>query len=326
MSSELELAGVDGTTPLGFLAAIGLLRVLSETTPASRLAWRYRGTWVPVMYGTAHSKDLAGLILKDAHSPSIQAILSLRYPKVEKGGIKTFSGLHPPVGLLRAWLHRAIKEKDLNQLSMIAGLMCETAADEIDKDKRPLPSDIETGCDIDYGRQDALARAANQTSFDFTSKNQQFLDQLRVIVKSVTRDHICSDLFTGTGGISIDRTMGWDSREDRPGALFPSSECRRLPVHEWLAFRALSFFPVFGSGDVAKTTACDGRRKKAKFRWCVWSSPISCRSLASLIHLMAVAAEDRDKQRALGIESAFVSEMTKGADGYSGVFLPATPT
>ena len=49
----IELTGLDGGNPLGFIAAIGLLRVLVEARPVDgvrpRLRWRLAGTWRPVI-------------------------------------------------------------------------------------------------------------------------------------------------------------------------------------------------------------------------------------------------------------------------------------
>lgn len=54
--NELELTALDGANPLGFLAALGTLRVLSETDPAIKLGWRARARWVPFL---TSSKPLA---------------------------------------------------------------------------------------------------------------------------------------------------------------------------------------------------------------------------------------------------------------------------
>jgi CRISPR-associated endonuclease/helicase Cas3 len=53
--NELPLPGLDGTNPLGFLAALGLYRVVYQTPghEAAHLHWQARGgTWVPVLTGT----------------------------------------------------------------------------------------------------------------------------------------------------------------------------------------------------------------------------------------------------------------------------------
>ncbi len=45
----LDLPGLDGANPLGFLAALGTLTVLSETDPGLRLGWHSRARWVPFL-------------------------------------------------------------------------------------------------------------------------------------------------------------------------------------------------------------------------------------------------------------------------------------
>lgn len=49
-STPLELKGIDGVNPLGFLAALGILVALRQTGDAeARLGWKQSVTWVPVL-------------------------------------------------------------------------------------------------------------------------------------------------------------------------------------------------------------------------------------------------------------------------------------
>jgi hypothetical protein len=45
----LDLPALDGANPLGFLAALGTLTVLSETDPTVKLGWHARARWVPFL-------------------------------------------------------------------------------------------------------------------------------------------------------------------------------------------------------------------------------------------------------------------------------------
>jgi hypothetical protein len=51
--NELELTALDGANPLGFLAALGTLAVLSETDPTLKLGWRARARWEPFLASPA---------------------------------------------------------------------------------------------------------------------------------------------------------------------------------------------------------------------------------------------------------------------------------
>lgn len=51
-SNEIELIGIDGGNPLGFLAAVGTVQLASGFEPASKLFWRpLAGAWRPVISG-----------------------------------------------------------------------------------------------------------------------------------------------------------------------------------------------------------------------------------------------------------------------------------
>ena len=47
--NELPLTALDGANPLGFLAAVGTLAVLSETDPHIKLGWHARARWTPFL-------------------------------------------------------------------------------------------------------------------------------------------------------------------------------------------------------------------------------------------------------------------------------------
>ena len=47
--NELELSALDGANPLGFLAALGTLVVLSETDPQLKLGWHAGARWTPFL-------------------------------------------------------------------------------------------------------------------------------------------------------------------------------------------------------------------------------------------------------------------------------------
>lgn len=47
--NELKLTALDGANPLGFLAALGTLAVLSETDPQFKLGWHPRARWTPLL-------------------------------------------------------------------------------------------------------------------------------------------------------------------------------------------------------------------------------------------------------------------------------------
>ncbi len=65
MLASFELVGLDGSNPLGFLAALGTLVSLQDAgLGRPQLSWKCLHRWVPVVHGvTAESEaDLARLV------------------------------------------------------------------------------------------------------------------------------------------------------------------------------------------------------------------------------------------------------------------------
>lgn len=334
MSEVIQLRGFDGGTPLGFMAALGLLNVVtrqdacvSERPPT--LEWYRSGPRIATL---TCGLDLAGVVqavISDRDADAVRRILACSYPKIEndnktKGKVaKSFLGLRPPVGVLRVWLSERIEAGDWQTISMLASLTTETATEPIKPENCPRPDQVGQ-LELDATRDDALSRSAAPTLFDFTSKNQQFLDQVRLIAASFDATEVDAELVGTSRGVAVERTMGWDMREDRPGALFVASSGLRFPVLEWLAFRALPLFPMGGTGEIGLTTSCQGRRKRGRFRWCLWDVPVSLRAFQALSRTMYEATQSTESRRALGVVEVFESALAKGADGYSGVFQPVS--
>src|SRR5579872_6164683 len=83
--TDLLLTGLDGANPLGFFAALGILRVLARTLEASpKLAWRNVGRWRPVLSSVPRLEDVLSLVRLDLHSWRNDPVLSLAYSKHER--------------------------------------------------------------------------------------------------------------------------------------------------------------------------------------------------------------------------------------------------
>lgn len=74
------------------------------------------------------------------------------------------------------------------------------------------------------------------------------------------------------------------------------------------------------------TTACTGRRLAGEFVWPLWEVPVGGRTIRSLVAYPALERLDSSAHTALGIVAILRAELTKKADGYSGMFSPTRPT
>lgn len=75
----LPLCGLDGTNPLGFRAALGVLRLLSLGTENDvKMSWkRLDGTWRPILSGLNTTAEDLGSVLKAAFSKLDVSVWSL---------------------------------------------------------------------------------------------------------------------------------------------------------------------------------------------------------------------------------------------------------
>ena len=316
----IDIPGLNGGTALGFLATLGGLDVLDrEALHTNRerpeLSW-HEGTGTPVLHGNS---ELERLIFDDALAWEQSPLLEFGYPKLEKNGVKLFRGLKGPAAAWRAWLLACVGAGDEMLLDFAASLAAETATEEAVESKTVKAEHFEA-LGVPFDLASSMTATTMPTFFDFTSRNAQFLDQVRLVRAAVTPELIASAL-RGDPADTEGRTLGWDSAADRPAALYEFGR-QPNPVLEWLAFRALRFFPSFGRGGRLVTTGCTGRRKSGKFTWPLWSAPATVPTVCALLR-QRVEDLSLTSRRVRGVFQVFEVGLTKGVDGYSGIFTPS---
>lgn len=321
---DYELNGFDGSTPLGFLGALGLLVAMTARKSAKRprVRWIYSGVWKPELSPQFTLDEIADAILQDRTATCKSEVIKMKYPKKEKERIKMFGGLRPPVTFFRKQLGDLASQSCRDSVDLVAGLMCETATEEL-ADKKQLNSDELDGLGMTSVDDRHSSRIVAQTSFDFTSRNAQFLDQARLIGESLDSAAVHAALIGHRADPICQRTMDWSQTRDTPAALFGRGTGLPNPtLLEWLMFRSLSLMPVFSQRGDAVTTACSGRRKNGAFRWCLWRDFASVHEVRFLLRTMFHATNTTTTRAALGLISVFEANLGKTSDGYGGVFNP----
>jgi len=325
-SQGLLVRGIDGTTPLGFLAALGLLQVLQDsagpTQQPPRLCWKQLDAWRPVFHCASSLESVAQLIFEDRTRYADSPVLKFRYVKQEKQGPKAVGGLKAPLAVVRAWTFVRREEEDEASIAYGAALFCE---DVTDPNKQPASRTDHRSAGIEVDDEVELNLTVERSFLDLTSRNAQFLEQVGVIRDYLTLEHIHRALETGAVDYDAPRTLDWDPASDTPGAIYTGFRRGYLPAHEWLGFRALRLFPLAGSGSRVRMTACTGRRLDGEFVWPIWERPASIDAIRSLLghpHLSRLTSEGR---RAFGISDVIGAGLTKKADGYTGTFAPGRP-
>lgn len=322
--TEMSCPGLDGSSLLGFLGGLGALEALASTAqpdePTPRLRWAASGTLNAVITGPESIEMLAQRIIGDAQSEHVNDLLSFRYVKRDKSGLKSAQSLSPPVAVLRAALFTRIKSGRAAVADTLGTLICETATEEMADAKQLTDTDLQEA-GIEWDRDFPLDIAASPTPFDFTSRNTQFLDQIRRIRDSLTEDVVVREI-RWSEGTPVGRIMRWDALVDMPGALFDRARPITRPAAEWLAFRAISFFPLVAGRGRARVSGLVGRRKAGEFSWVLWDAALRREVIKSVL-ATRWAVVSLAERVARGVFAGFTVELRKDATGYDGAVSPS---
>lgn len=263
--TRIELVGVDGSNPLGFLAALGLLRVV----PGTKLGFSDDGSFRAFVDGLGRSEsDVATLIAADAEAAANEcAPWRFTYTKAatKKQGPQKVADLKSPPEDFKKFLATCIE-------AWLTG------------------NDEAAGYAAAYGTDIAVDGKGNTkpTAFHFTAAQQTFLGAVEGIRASLTQEWVKTSLFMGHG----ERTgsnLRWNPGAERNWALMannPSGDGTRVDAPlEWLAFCGLPLLPSFPRGSRIITTGVVGRGDDMTFTWPLWSIPASLPTTRSLIQI-----------------------------------------
>lgn len=291
--SRIDLPGVDGSNPLGFLAALGLLRVV----PRAKLGFSGDGSFRAFLDGFEESEsDLAVLIAADAGSsadPNAPWRFAYTKAATKKRGPQQVADLKPPPDVFKQFLAACIE-------SWLMGNE-ETAAYA-----------------AAYGTDVAIDGKGNTkpTAFHFTAAQQTFLGVVESIRFLVNEKRVMTSLLEGHS-YQPGSNLRWDPSAERNWALMasdPSGEGTRVDAPlEWLAFRGLPLLPSFPQGMRIITTGVSGRGDNMTFTWPLWSVPASLQTIRSALQLdWTGAARERSKRGVFTICSSGIRRTNQG--------------
>ncbi len=301
--SRIQLVGVDGSNPLGFLAALGLLSVV----PDAKLGFSEDGSFLAFVDGFKETEsDLAALVAADAQaSAGPDAPWRFTYTKgaTKKQGPQEVADLKPPPDEFKKFLATCV-------MAWLSG------------------NEAAAGYAAAYGTDVVVdgKRNTKPTAFHFTAAQQTFLGAVENIRASVTAKWVQQSLFRGHGE-RPGSNLRWDPSSERNWALMannPSGKgtCVDAPL-EWLAFRGLPLLPSFPRGTRIVTTGVVGRGDDMTFTWPLWSVPVSRQTTRSAIQMdWSGSAKER---MARGIFAICSSAIRRTSQGF-GNFRPSSIT
>lgn len=291
--SCVELAGVDGSNPLGFLAALGLLRVV----PKARIAFATDGSFRAILETDTNQSGIVALVADDADAASAAKNPSWRltYTKAatKKQGPQFVADLKPPPPDFKQFLARCVEcwlKGDHEAMAYAAAFGTDVAVDGKGNTK--------------------------PTAFHFTAANQTFLGAVEAIRALLTKEWIETSLFSGHGE-RPGSNLRWDPGSERNWALMannPNDEGTRVDAPlEWLAFRGLPLLPSLPLGTRIITTAIIGRGDDMTFTWPLWSVPASQHTVRSALQLSWTGgARDRTGRGVFAVCSSSIRRSSQG--------------
>ena len=272
------LKGLNGSNPLGFMASVGLLRLLGGQGGSARLGFTEDGAfraWIEC----DSSVDLSDIVLADAARAAGPQPWRLEYEKAEKRGVKKVADLKAPPERFVEFLVLAISEwleGRTERAEYAAAYGTEVA---IDGKKNTKP-----------------------TALHFTAANQQFLGAVEGIRRTITRDWVVESLNDRPTKARPGSNLRWDPDAERSRALMgvnPNDDGTAVNAPlEWLAFRALPAFRCVPISDRIVTCGVTGHRQdELRFHWPLWSCGVSYATVRSLLLLTAAWVDSEERIR-----------------------------
>jgi hypothetical protein len=299
---EIELIGLDGGNLLGYLAALGTLRVLTLAEPWAevRMSWVDKGWWRPIVHHSrvSNSEELVAAL----HQRVTPLIAVQPKKKGKKNQADSSCDDSRAMGLDNA--NRAFS-RDLLDKSL-ADFRKELEAEAQEPERREAADFLAAlGSDCFAENKDGTPATTELRAIG-GGNNEGFLGFMRTIHLETNSNHLRKALFVEWDYSDPPPFMRWDPNEHRPHALRaddPAKDRERNNVRgaNRLAIECLPMFPTVPNAKRLGTTGFE----KDQITWPIWIEPLNLSSVASLVALEAVQKADRSTMGRRGIAQVF---------------------
>lgn len=311
--NELVLTGLRGDHPLGFLAALGVLRGCADVEGfrEARLSWRDQGGWRAVL-----------------HTPRVETVESLAEILRSRAATRAAA---PELN----WSDTPRVNAEAFRVAALEGLTEWAGGRSGLADQLPAQA-----CDAV-----PTGESVTTTALLMTSGRQLFLREARGAVEAVANGLKIGRRKKSSGELFREcllgpwryedpvHSLGWDPSTERLHALRGRSptteESRGVLAAVALAVDALPLFPVVLSLGRPASAGFHrfGQRRVAFLTWPLWATPLGLPTIRSLLTLSELAAEKLPATalRARGVTAVFRSERYKvPTQGAYYILRPAT--
>jgi len=301
MANEILLPGIDGANPLGFLAALGVLRTLASTSEDVRLHWRkHANAWRPVLATREPLEPdalVAQLVAGLARKAGEDVLLPADNPSVP---LEVFRG-HAQAAIEAAW------NGDRTRADFAAAFAGEYPPDKEGK----VP--------------DTALRTMSGAG------NQYFIKFMRNFIAQTQPEHLRKALFEDWRYDDPVQNMSlrWDPSDDNRYALRwsnPSGDPDRKSIGSmWganrLAIEALPLFPTMPTRRQLETIGfhTEGARR-THWTWPIWNAPAGLDTVRSLLDMADVHRSDRPGATPQGLAARGIAEVYRARRLTTGKF------
>ena len=309
MSEGVRLDGLEGTNPLGYLAALGVQVAFACDERPPHLWWTDEVTPRAVVdadFGIDRIAERALQVFREwLHSRAMNPTRNDGTPMPKADSLK----LSPDD--LREYLgqHQVMPSRDHSFPPAVV------AEGSVDRSGAAKPSDL-------Y----------------FAAGQVVFLREARKILGQVTQDDVVADLRGPWAYHSKLPSMGWDIVDDRVYALRPDDPSKEKkqtnPGAEALAILGMSLYPVFADRKAGRdrtlTQSCSGDWKRGLFSWPLWTRPMSLNSVRSVLAQIGTDATGEQRGanwlRSCSVRQVLTSTIRRSSQGGYGSFGPPRVT
>ncbi len=298
-----HLNGLEGTNPLGFLAALGIQVAFASKPEQPSLWWSDDITPHAIIDNDFSIERISEQALKIfaewKDSPALNP-KRIDDSTMDKGDELKFASSD-----IRLYLKRGCQCSSSGALA--SALVAEGS---IDRKGEAKPSDL-------Y----------------FTAGQQKFLDMARQILGGVSQEEVLTGLRGPWSYKSQLPSLMWDISDDRVYALTADDPAKDKkltnPGPEALAILGLSLYPVFAGRGRTLTQGCSGSWKNGYYSWPLWYKPARPHSVKSLLtHASVPDQQPMNTDRyhwfcSWSISKILRSEIRRSSQGGYGTFAPS---
>jgi hypothetical protein len=298
--SGLVLGGIEGSNPLGFLAALGTLRLCDAMWPERpvRMRWVRSGGWRPELLGLPVDDDAALCRALQAEA--------------------RWAPLEP---------FRGLGENLTVKPEVFSGVVRAQAATASPGDRRAADFAAAFGCEI-FEDEKRGRIPFTDLCFITGSGHQDFLGTARGLERECQPEHLQEALFGPWRYADRSLSLRWDPEDAKEYALQWENPSTVGVTSVWganrLAFEALPLLPAMPGDRGLRTTGFATLDRAHEFTWPIWTQAAGCGTVRSLLACRDLQVDPSDEEeqerararlRAMGVEEAFRAQRIRIGQG-----------